>query len=36
MAKTPSLVLPYQTAISAPGKPQKSRAFLGHSGTWRT
>ena len=31
MAETPSLVPPYQPAISAPGEPQKSRAFLGHS-----
>ncbi len=31
MAETPSLVPPYQTAISASGKPQKPGAFLGHS-----
>ncbi len=31
MAETPSLVPPYQPAISAPGEPQKPGTFLGHS-----
>ncbi len=31
MAETPFLVLPYQTAILALGKPQISGTFFGHS-----
>ncbi len=33
MAGSPALVLPYQRAISALGKAQKSGTFLGHSVT---
>lgn len=33
MAEAPSLVLPYQRAVSTLGKPQKPWVFLGRSGT---
>ena len=36
MAELPPRLLPYQTAVSTLGKPQKSGTFLARSGTWRT